>query len=1090
MISGNYTGISSNGDSDTVIEGNYIGTDPMGTVAIGNGVFPGGSGVSMDNAVDDTIGGTVAGAGNLIEGNYRGIHIGDFGSTGNVIEGNDIGAVAGTIAAFDGSAGIYLGEAFGNTIGGATSTPGTGAGNVIGGYANGIALVGETAPDTIEGNVIGSVTLSVGGALPANVNGIFAGPLNGVQNNGVQIGGPSPLDENVISGNRGYGIQISDSISSVVEGNLIGTDLTGTIAVPNGGDGVEIDSGSTGTTIGGTASGAGNVISGNAGDGVNITDDGTTGNLLAGNYIGTDITGRVAIPNANGVELNSGATGNTVGGTALAAQEPVLASTALAGDYLTSFVRLANGDLYILDDQNEIFKLDHATGISSIFSSGGLITSSEAMTLDPTANALIVSNYDNNTNSSNLIKISLADGTQSLLTSGQFLNDGDGIAVEPSGTYVISSWNYQTQTSQVVRVNPTTGAQTLVTTTPIAGAVDGIAVSSQGTIYLSITSEPGPSFTAELVRLDQASGLSTVVSSGGTDDLFNGLTTLSDGNVVVADQVSSGSGPPIGQLVEIDPSTGAQSIISSAGDLVDTLDVIAEPSGDILALNSLLDPSEYAVVRIAVNPARNVISGNTEAGVEIDPSAAANVVAGNLIGTDSSGTVALGNGTGIDLQSSGNTIGGTATGAGNVISGNSGGIGDNTGGNLIEGNFIGTEAGGEVALGNTGDGIGTDASGDTIGGTAAGAGNVISGNEGDGIDLEQRIGHSPAGASGVLIEGNQIGTDKSGTLPIPNQYGVVIGAYASSNTVGGAAAGARNVISSNSEAGIMLSGAQNNIVAGNRIGTDQSGMIAMGNGFDGVELVEGKAYSNIPFTFTFVPATGNTIGGLTSTLGAGAGNVISGNLRDGVAIGIIVGFEMGGPANANVVAGNLIGTDSTGKAAISNGATGVYIGAGSSGNTIGGTADGAGNLISGNTADGVLITAAAVENLVAGNKIGTDISGTVALPNNGGVAIFAPSNTIGGTVSGAGNLISGNTATGIEIVHGYLEFIQGNLIGTDVGGTLALGNGTDGVLLEEKWTPSDYGHSLEHQWVKHHGHELGPERDRRNGYRRGQCHLG
>ena len=180
--------------------------------------------------------------------------------------------------------------------------------------------------------------------------------------------------------------------------------------------------------------------------------------------------------------------------------------------------------------------------------------------------------------------------------------------------------------------------------------------------------------------------------------------------------------------------------------------------------------------------------------------------------------------------------------------------------------------------------------------------------------------------------------------------------------------------------------------------------------------------------------------------------MISGNAGPGVVIS-------GSGTTTNVVAGNLIGTDITGTVAIANDGDGVVV---DSSLSVAGARQhdrrhtaGAGNLISGNTANGVLIDSVPSDTVVEGNKIGTDISGTVALANNRGVAIFSRSNTIGGTAAGAGNLISGNTNAGIEIVHGYLEFIQGNLIGTDSGGTVALGNGTDGVLLEEKWAPSN-----------------------------------
>ncbi len=318
VISGNTGGVYLVGAASDVVIGNYIGTDPTGSSAIGNGAL--GTGVIIyQGAFDDTIGGTVSGAGNVVSGNYYGITIGPGGDeTGNVVEGNYIGTdETGTVAVPNTLNGINLYDSGGaNTIGGPTSTPGTGAGNLIAGNgAYGVAIAGEAA-DMVLGNVIGSVALPGGGTSPANQDGIFVG-----QSNGIQIGSPSPLDTNVISGNSVNGIDISDSASTLVQGNLIGTNLAGTAADPNGGDGVYVYAGSTGTTIGGTAAGAGNVISGNTTNGVEISGSGATGNVVAGNLIGTDVTGLLALANGgDGVEIDTGASGNLIGGSTAAAR--------------------------------------------------------------------------------------------------------------------------------------------------------------------------------------------------------------------------------------------------------------------------------------------------------------------------------------------------------------------------------------------------------------------------------------------------------------------------------------------------------------------------------------------------------------------------------------------------------------------------------------------------------------------------------------------------------------------------------------------------------------------------------------------------
>src|SRR5262249_48211582 len=142
---------------------------------------------------------------------------------------------------------------------------------------------------------------------------------------GNTIGGTVPADRNIISGNNsaqpssadggglpaGIGIDIDNG--NLIQGNYIGTDKTGTLALSNGGPlshnaGGGIFVGSN-NTIGGSSAGAGNVISGNYGDGILLSSN----NVVAGNLIGITATGLSALSNGNGIVV--GGNYNTIGGT-------------------------------------------------------------------------------------------------------------------------------------------------------------------------------------------------------------------------------------------------------------------------------------------------------------------------------------------------------------------------------------------------------------------------------------------------------------------------------------------------------------------------------------------------------------------------------------------------------------------------------------------------------------------------------------------------------------------------------------------------------------------------------------------------------
>jgi CSLREA domain-containing protein len=479
--------------------------------------------------------------------------------------------------------------------------------------------------------------------------------------------------------------------------------------------------------------------------------------------------------------------------------------------------------------------------------------------------------------------------------------------------------------------------------------------------------------------------------------------------------------------------------------------------------------------------ARNLISANGASGVLINGApASANLVQGNFIGTDISGTVGLGNvGRGVHINGgANNTVGGTSANARNIISTNGGyGVLINSGANtcVVQGNYVGTDASGNAALGNGAGGVAVSgAGGHTIGGTSAGARNVISGNAQNGVQID-------FGSDGTQVQGNYIGTNAAGTADLGNALSGVRVDSSQNTLVGGTNASARNVISGNNQHGILLINDATGVqIQGNHIGTDANGSSDLGNSDRGIHASSSSGGSLIGGTD---PAARNVISGNDVSgveLTGGTGNIVQGNYIGADATGTAalpnsdLGLVINGSANntvgggapgagnvisanggfgglsifnatGNVVQGNRIGTDASGTADLGNAGDGVFVSA--SNNTIGGTAPGERNIISGNGVSGVFIQGGSSDNQVLGNYIGTDASGTADLGNSlNGVSINGANNTVGGAAAGAGNLISGNDDKGVSIV-GTGNTVQGNLIGTDASGAGDLGNAQDGVFI-------------------------------------------
>ncbi len=291
------------------VEGNYLGTNVAGTVALGNGTH----GVTAAMVPDNIIGGTTPAARNIISGNdQEGVWL--YYAASNLVQGNYIGTdPTGTVAVANGGSGVYVGPypcddtegpgieySTNNTIGGTAP----GSGNLISGnVSDGVTIYDySSAGNVIQGNLIGT---DVTGTIDLGNGGAGVGD-HGSDNT---VGGTVPGARNVLSGNV-YGVGLYGT-GTLVQGNLIGTDAAGATPVGNAGAGVYFWYGS-GNTVGGSSPGTCNIISGNQGAGASYYL--ASGNSLQGNYIGTAADGSSPLGNQGGGVYLGGGSNNTIGG--------------------------------------------------------------------------------------------------------------------------------------------------------------------------------------------------------------------------------------------------------------------------------------------------------------------------------------------------------------------------------------------------------------------------------------------------------------------------------------------------------------------------------------------------------------------------------------------------------------------------------------------------------------------------------------------------------------------------------------------------------------------------------------------------------
>jgi hypothetical protein len=861
----------------------------------------------------------------------------------------------------------------------------------------------------------------------------------------------------------GHPIALGVGGNNFIESNYIGTNISGTASsLLTTASGIFINN-SSGNHIGGANTLARNVISGIQDSatpelmpidglglkpsGVRISGNGSTSNLIQGNYIGLDKNGAQIVSNAGcGVVVSTAASGNVIGGAT--------------------------------EDERNVIS-GNACGIGVAPPDGS------------TSGVVIENNFIGTDKDGATARGNTHDGLLWKYDNLQTISNGENLTLATSSVF-----------GNVISGN----------------AENGVNASVNGEVALNQNAAPQGEvkFLTDLDRRRQQNAGSgnnplyngnrigtnaagtTMIPNGGYGVALENFSALIEGNLISANNAGGISNKwqsaNFRSTVEI-----AENYIGT--DITGNLDFGNNGDGIYFEDNLVITfPESHARVY------SNVISGNAGDGVRAGQTVTVNrantvptigaagfifssrssgnsnltAPTGNFIGTNAAGNAALPNdGNGIRLENA------PAIVEGNLISANGeSGIritGETPFGNLIADNYIGTNAAGTAALGNSFRGIWVEmySFATTESQKTEIYDNVISGNTGDGVfastttDLANNA--APQGGVSFLIDlarrrqtqtlngatistGNHIGTNAEGTAAIPNTGNGV-------NLQNAAANIEENLISGNGANGVQISQLSYQLgqLNANLIGTNANGDAAIANGNNGVSL---------NLVITLAESQAYRI----------ADNLISGNAGDGIRASTTKNFAESrallsgvsllidrrppsGNLNGTETAGtgNYIGVNADGTAAIPNGGNGI--------NLMNVEAIIEGNLISGNAAKGVTVQTSSLGQLNA-NRIGTNASGSAAIANGaGGVSLEMEISQTDDAYEVTDNLISGNNGDGIKIFpssSGASQFggsgvtvdiysrrtsnnstptSGGNFIGTKADGVSALPNTGNGISV-------------------------------------------
>lgn len=1142
-------GIEINGGRSNVVEGCFIGTGVAGTNDLGNL----NNGILIVDSPGNRIGGPTVAQRNLISGNEdHGVRINGTNSVGTQILGNIVGLDdTGSLDLGNTDHGILLDRAVETVIGGSTPS----VRNVISGNnGHGIRIEGTGARGTvIRNNRIGLDSAGLAD-LGNTLDGISVANSPDTAIGGVGAG-------NSISGNGGAGLRLdgANTTNVVIFGNRIGTDDPGIQGIPNQGAGIEISNNARFNRIGGTNPGEGNVVAFNGADGVFV--GGGTNNAVRGN-----------------AHFNNGGLGLDVGSNGIQNNDATDADT--GANQLQNFPILRRGVLSSagVEVQGDFRGAANATLAVDVFASTTADASGNGEgeqflgTFDITTDATGFAGFNRSLPVITPLRNLTATATDSFGNTSEFSPALRALTSQPANTFVVTT---------TADSGPGSLRQALTDANAAFNLGDRITFAIPGTgphVIAVATALPAIGAPVTLDGFSQPGATPNSLADGFNGNLQIHLDGVAAPNNTDGLQVVTQGVTIRGLAIERFRGDGIELGPTSAGAVLEGNIIGLGPDGaDAGQTGSgvLVNGSSGHRIGGVTAAARNVISGNNRSGIELSGIGAKEIrIEGNWIGVGLDGTSDRGNSLqGIRLDNApGNFLGGSLPGAGNVVAGNDQhGIelaNAGSSNNVILGNFIGDTASGSP-LRNNFNGIQVGASGNRVGGPAAGdgnrirfngqrgigiqggtnntvRGNRIQANEGLGIDLANnnrtanddgdadsgpnQLQNFPVLTEGTLESGatrisGRLNSRPSSTFvldfyssPVPDPSGNGEGdqylgaAEVTTDASGGAdfqvrltvEARSRFLTATATDPSGNTSEFSANLAASSTLGSRTFTVTTLADsgpgslrqalldadGFpagaahiirfnipgDGPHRISPSTALPIPVTeavvvdgYTQPGARPNTraegndavlkivLDGADRTVDYGLRLLVPGNTLRGLSVLSFVRDDVLLGGSNNVVEGCWIGLAPDGSAApreLGNSgitlANTIFGSGGSTGNRIGGSAPASRNVIGGHPfGNGLFIASGGgSNNVVLGNLIGTDPNGTAPRPNRTGIAISginSPDNQIGGPGPGEGNLISGNTGSGIQLSGADRTLVQGNRIGTDASGQNPLPNGGDGI---------------------------------------------